>query len=84
MSTVPVFNLNVPGGGSQKPPPVIQSNTPIYSSYTGNFITYGPLQKGVMTDAPMGNPNYGKPFHVVEYNPCNDTYMAHMHKRFGK
>ena len=30
-----------------------------------------------MSDAPYGQPNYGKPFHVIEYNPANNSYMMH-------
>jgi len=77
--TIPVFNLNVPGGGPQQPI-VIPSNAPVYSSYTGNQVGTGAIPKGTISDAPQGNPNYGKPFHVVEYNPANKTYMMHRSK----
>ncbi len=75
---VPVYNLNVPGGGPQTPVAIL-SNTPVYSSYTGNLIGYGPLQTGVRCDAPIGNPNFNKNYHVVEYNPANQTFMAHFY-----
>jgi hypothetical protein len=73
---IPVFNLNVPGGGLQKPVS-IGPNTPVYSSYTGELISNGPIAKGTISDAPKSNPNYGKPFHVIEHNPVNNTFMAH-------
>jgi len=79
---VPVYNLNIPGGGLQGPPMVISPITPVYSSYTGNLVGYGPLEKGTPNDAPKGHPNYNKSFHVVEFNPVNQSYMAHRpHKR---
>lgn len=76
MSNIPVFNLNVPNGGPQQSV-VVGNNTPVYSSYTGNLIGHGPIPYGVKTDAPIGHPNHGKPFHVIEFNPVNKTYMAH-------
>lgn len=81
---VPVFNLNVPGGGLQGPPMSISQSTPVYSSYTGDLIGNGPIAKGTPNDAPIGHKNYGKPFHVVEYNPANDTYMAHYRGYYKK
>jgi len=75
---VPMFNINVPGGGLQKPITTIAPGTPIHSSYTGELIGHGGVQRGTISDAPPGNKNYGKPYHVVEYNPCNDSYMAHV------
>jgi len=75
-NTLPIFSLNVPGGGPQQP--VSMTNTtPVYSSYTGNLIGYGPMNYGVKTDAPVGHPNYGTNYHVIEYNPANKSYMAH-------
>jgi|SaaInlStandDraft_6_1057023.scaffolds.fasta_scaffold248250_2 hypothetical protein len=73
---VPAYNINVPNGGLQQPV-IITPDTPIYSSYTGEYICNGPLAHGVQCDAPVGNARYGMNFHVVEYNPANNTYMAH-------
>jgi hypothetical protein len=73
---IPVFNINVPYGGPQ-PAAFVTSDTPIFSSYTGNLIGYGPIGWGTPNDAPIGNHNYGKPFHVIEFNPSNNSYMAH-------
>lgn len=73
---LPVYNINIPGGGMQTPIS-IPSGAPIYSSYTGELITYGPVARGIINDAPIGHPNYNKPFHVVEYNPVNQSFMAH-------
>ena len=69
--------MNVPGGGPQGSPIIIPDNQPVYSSYTGELIGYGPTGRGVISDAPIGHPNYGKDFHVVEYNEVNGSYMAH-------
>jgi hypothetical protein len=77
---IPVFNLNVPNGGNQSSAPIITANTPIYSSYTGNLVSYGNVQKGTISDAPIGNANYGKPYHVIEYNSANNSYMMHRSK----
>lgn len=73
---IPVFNLNVPGGGLQQPAH-ISPDTKIYSSYTSELVAIGNIPKGTICDAPIGNKNYGKPFHVIEYNPANHTYMTH-------
>jgi hypothetical protein len=75
-NNIPVYNINVPYGGVQQSA-FVYSDTPIFSSYTGNFIGNGPIGWGVRNDAPQGHSNYGKPFHVIEYNPANNSYMAH-------
>lgn len=77
MSFVPVWSINVPFGGPQVNQIELSTETPVYSTYTGNLIGYGPIPKGVISDAPPGHPNHGKPFHVVEYNPANQTFMVH-------
>lgn len=41
---LPVYNLNVPGGGVQKPI-TLGPSTKVYSSYTGNHVWTGPMQK---------------------------------------
>jgi hypothetical protein len=75
---VPTHNIGYPKGPNPTPPPPpVRPNTPIYSSYTQQFIQYGPVLKGTISDAPIGHPNYGKPFHVTEYNPANESYMIH-------
>jgi hypothetical protein len=77
IKNIPTFNINVPGGGPQKIVTNIDPNIPIYSSFTGKLIGYGGLPRGTISDAPPGNKNYGKPYRVIEYNPCNDSFMAH-------
>lgn len=73
---VPCFNLNVPNGGPQQQT-FLKSTDPVFSLYTGDFICNGPLPKGMPTDAQRGMNGYGKNFHVIEYNPANQTFMAH-------
>lgn len=75
-NSLPVFSLNVPGGGQQQPV-TIQPNTPIYSSYTGDLIGYGNQPYGVKCDAAPSHKNYGKDFHVIDYNPANGSHMMH-------
>lgn len=77
MSNVPVYNINKPGGGPQPKAPTVTTNTPVYSSYTGELIGYGPITYGTVNDAPKEHPNYNKSYRVIEYNPCNKTFMAH-------
>ena len=77
---IPVHNLNVPNGGPQTPV-TITTSTPVYSSYTGNLIGHGPISFGTPTDAPIGHPNHGTNFHVVEFNPANNSFMAHDYSR---
>lgn len=78
---VPVYSINVPNGGIQQSV-TVNNNTPIYSSYTGNLIGYGGIQIGTPNDAPSGHPNYGKSFHVIEYNPANNSFMGHNYKSY--
>ncbi len=73
---IPVYNLNVPNGGPQMPI-TIPSNASIYSTYTGEYVGKGYINTNTICDAPESHKNYGKPYHVVEYNPANDSYMAH-------
>ena len=73
---VPVHNINVPGGGIQQPMS-IPANAPVYSSYTGNLVGYGPQPFGVRCDAPQGHPNFGQNFHVIVHNPANNSFMEH-------
>ena len=75
-NSIPVYSLNVPNGGIQQSI-TITSNTPIYSSYTGNIVSHGSISYGTLTDAPSNHVNHGKNFHVIEYNPANGSYMAH-------
>lgn len=74
---IPVYNLNVPNGGPQGPPLIISGDQPVFSSYTGELICNGPVLKGTICDAPIGHANYGKPFHVIEFNPVNGSLMGH-------
>lgn len=77
MNNIPVFNINIPGGGSQQRV-FIDENTPVYSSYTGQLVGYGPIQRNqIMTDAPRGHPRHGQYFHVIEFNPVNGSHMVH-------
>lgn len=79
---IPVYNLNTPDGGPQKPA-YVTSDTPIYSSYSGKLIGHGPIHRGsIRSDAPLGHPRHDKPFHVIEFNPANGSYMAHDPMRF--
>ncbi len=74
---IPVKNINVPNGGV--PPPIfgVPDDKPVYSSYTGRLIGYGNIPFGTKNDALPGDPNCGGNFHVVEFNPANQTFMAH-------
>ena len=74
---IPSFNVNVPGGGIQQPAPPLTPTTTIYSTYTGKPVGVGGIPWGTPNDAPPGHHNYNKNFHVIEYNPCNNSYMAH-------
>lgn len=80
-NNVPVFDLNKPFGGPQKPI-TINNNQPVYSSYTGELVGYGNVPKGTICDAPPNNPAHGKPFHVIEKYDSVDGphYMIHRMK----
>lgn len=77
MSYIPVHSINVPGGGIQQPPPQITHTTKIYSSYTGNFVQYGPILRNTRCDAQPWQKNYGKNYHVIQYNEANGQFMVH-------
>ena len=77
MAYLPAFDINTPYGGDQIPAPPITKETVIYSSYTGKPVAVGGVKWGTPGDAPKSHPNYGKDFHVVEYNPVNSSYMVH-------
>ena len=74
MSYLPCYFLgepNVPGFST-----FVNANTPVFSSYTGQLISYGPVKVGTISDAPIGNPNHNKPFHVIEID-SNGNHMMH-------
>lgn len=79
-SYLPVKRLNIPNGGNQGSDLSVPDNEPTYSSYTGNLIGYGNIPRGTTCDAPEGHANFGKDFHVVEYNEANNSYMAHQRR----
>ena len=74
---IPVYSTNIPGGGPQQPCTDFTSSTPVYSTYTGELVGYGPIAKGTICDAPVGHFKYGQPYHVIELTPTNNAYMAH-------
>ena len=78
-NTLPVYDLNVPNGGPQQPVSIGQ-NDPVYSTYTGNLVGYGPQPTGVRCDAPQDHPNYGKDYRVIVQNPVTGTFMMHRQK----
>lgn len=78
---IPAHSLGVPGGNCQSHSMMISSNTPVYSSYTGNFIQNGPLGRNVPNDAPPGDINYGKNWSNTVFNECNNTCIAYGGKR---
>ncbi|ADO18473.1 hypothetical protein [Acanthamoeba castellanii mimivirus] len=73
---LPLYSIGVPGQSVQPPPP-ISPKQPIFSSYTNKLIGYGHLTNDILCDAPPEHNRYKKNFHVIVYNPANDTYMAH-------
>ena len=73
---IPIYDLNIPNGGAQRPLS-IEPDTPVYSSYTGNFVGRGPIPFGVVCDAPLGHPKYGHNYHAIVYNASNNIYMTH-------
>lgn len=73
---IPSYNLNIPYGGPQKPI-IVGQNDVVYSSYTGLPIGIGPVLQGRINDAPLGHPKYNKKWRVVEFNPVNQSWMAH-------
>jgi len=72
---VPAFNLGYPGCGPQQPL-IIPPTQKIFSSYTGKYVGMGGVPFGTICDAPLGDPKYGKPFHVIEKD-CVGNFMIH-------
>ena len=55
----------------------VPNNQPVYSVYTNKIICYGNVPYGTICDAPLDHPNYGKPYHNIQYIVANETYYAH-------
>jgi len=79
---IPSHHLNTPHGGQQIKISV-PSDAEIYSVYTSNLVNIGPIPWGTLCDAPPGNPNYGKNYHVIQFNPANNSWMVH-NPNFGR
>jgi hypothetical protein len=62
---IPAYDLGEPGrsGGYSI---CINPSDMVYSTYSGEKISNGPINKGRISDAPPGHKNHGKPFHDVE------------------
>jgi hypothetical protein len=73
---IPVYYFNVPHGGPQ-PSVTIPLDQPIHSIYTGNQVGVGSIPFGTPGDAPVGHPKHGHNFHVIQFCPLNNSYMAH-------
>ena len=67
-------------GKLQPKPPKITKDTPIISVYSGKEIGKGNIPYGTPTDATQNQPNYGKNFHVINYNYADKTFYAHGQK----
>ena len=61
---VPVYDAGAPGRPQE--PVYLPNNAPVYSVYTGERVSVGPVPVGTPGDAPYGNHNYGKNFHVIQ------------------
>lgn len=58
---IPIFTPGSPGVPSVRVDP--HSAVPNYSVYDGSLLGAGPIAKGTMSNAPVGHPNHGKPYH---------------------
>jgi hypothetical protein len=67
---VPVRTTYVPGGGPVGPL-FVPSDAPVYSSYTGKLLGFGPPCEGTPSDGPNGG--Y---FKYVKHNPDTKTFGA--------
>ena len=76
---IPVYDMNEPNGGNQIPV-TVSKDTPVFSVYTGKFIGYGPIPRGVVVDAAPGHPNYNKTYHNIQRNRDTNAFMAHGHQ----
>ena len=76
MGYIPVFSSNYPNGGKQKQV-FLNNETPVFSSYTGAKIVYGPISRHTKTDAIYGQSGYKKDYRVIVYNELNSSWMAH-------
>ena len=75
---VPAYTIGLPGipGYSVS----VNPDTRVYSSYTGDLISIGPVRKGIPCDAPSDNKNYGKNFHSINVDSYGN-YMMHRSRR---
>ena len=67
------------GGGSDGPqfPVSVSATDPVYSVYTSKLIGYGPQPYGKKCDAPIGHPNHGDNFHVIQKVRQTGEFMMH-------
>lgn len=82
MSYVPAYYIGAPHTPGHAI--TISPNTPVYSSYSGDLIGYGPIKWNTANDAPVHHEKHGQSYHVVEMD-SNGNYMAHgisFHKYF--
>jgi hypothetical protein len=77
-SYIPAYYIGTPGNPGGSIP--VNQDTKVYSSYTGNLISVGPVSKGTKCDAKEGNKNHGKNFHSINID-SNGNFMMHRARR---
>lgn len=77
---IPAYDTSVPSGGGNHKSVTIGPDDEITSGYTGKHIKYGPIEQGLLNDAPSGHANYGKPFEYIIKNPESGDLMAYQNK----
>lgn len=76
MSSIPYFTLGAPGVSSDPVKP--SQNSVQVSAYTGEEVGRGPMPFGVISDAPVGHKNHGKPYHGGIQLPSDpNIFMLH-------
>jgi hypothetical protein len=75
LNTLPIYNPNISNSGPQKPIS-ISNTTQTYSSHTENFIGRGPFSHGIKTNPTKSHYKNGLDYHVIEFNPVNNSYIA--------
>jgi hypothetical protein len=72
MNNIPVF---LPGGPNKRASEVcITPNISIYSAYTGQFVQYGHVKKGLKSDDPSGK---NSSFHGIVLYPGTGYAVMH-------
>lgn len=75
MSQLPCFDVADLVTGHKSESITVPADAVIYSEYTLNPVWTGSMPSGIPNDAPFGDKNFGKNYHVIQKR--RDVYYVH-------